>query len=142
MVPSEPPAPTLIVEWNHTALCQPFGQRAEVIPIFKERLRVPEVRDNYPASVVLVHGLLDHDERIRSEIAAAAGFVQFRGVAEIVNSCVGSFEQKESVAAASDCSRTAANRPRPGRVGSATTRTSPKVPSTDCVRATISRSSV
>ncbi len=43
--------------------------------------------------------------------------------------------------AASNCSRTAANRPKPGRVGSAVTRSSPKFPSTGWVRATINRSS-
>ena len=69
-----------------------------MISIFKERLRVPEIRDNDSASAVLVHGLVDHDERIRREIAAAAGLVQLRRVAEIVNSSVGPFEQKESVA--------------------------------------------
>ena len=98
MVLSQPTAPSLIIERNPTALSQTLRQRPEVIPIFKKLLRVPEVRDNDPALVVLVHGLFDHDERIRSEIAAAAGFVQFGGVPEIINSCVGSFKQKESVA--------------------------------------------
>src|SRR5665213_3446714 len=69
-----------------------------MISIFKQRFGVAEIRDNDSPSPVLIHGLVDHDERIRREIAAAAGFVQFRRVSEIVNSCVSSFEQKESVA--------------------------------------------
>src|ERR1700678_2681417 len=69
-----------------------------MISVFKQRFGVAEIRDNDSASAVLIKGLVDHDERIRREIAAAAGFVQLGGVPEIVNPCVGSFKQKESVA--------------------------------------------
>ena len=69
-----------------------------MVSVFKQRFGVAEIRDNDSASAVLIHGLVDHDERIRSEIAAAAGFVQLGGVPEIIDFRVGSFEQKESVA--------------------------------------------
>ena len=69
-----------------------------MISVFKQRFGFAEIRDNYPASAILVHGLVDHDERIRREIAAAAGFVQLGGVPEIIDSRVGPFKQKESVA--------------------------------------------
>jgi len=76
VVPPEPTAPALIIERNHTALQQSLRQRPEMIPILKERFGVAEIRDNDSASAVLIHGLVDHDERIRREIAAAAGLVQ------------------------------------------------------------------
>ena len=69
-----------------------------MVSVFKKRFGVAEIRDNDSASAVLIHGLVDHDERIRREIAAAAGFVQLGGVPEIIDLCVGSFKQKESVA--------------------------------------------
>lgn len=98
VIPPQPTAPALIIERNPTALKQPLCQRPEMIPVVKKRFGVAEIRDNDSPSPVLVHGLVDHDERIRREIAAAAGFVQLGGVPEIVNSCVGSFKQKKSVA--------------------------------------------
>src|SRR5665213_13542 len=69
-----------------------------MISILKERFGVAEIHHNDSAPAVLIHGLVDHDERICRQIAAAAGLVQLGGVAEIINSSVGPFKQKESVA--------------------------------------------
>ncbi len=69
-----------------------------MVSVFKECFGVAEIRDNDSASAVVIHGLVDQYERIRAEIAPAAGFVQLGGVSEIINSSVGSFKQKESVA--------------------------------------------
>ncbi len=50
-----------------------------MISVFKQRFGVAEIRDNDSASTVLMPGLVDHDERIRRKIAAAADFVQIGG---------------------------------------------------------------
>jgi hypothetical protein len=78
---SEPSSPTLVIERKHTALEQPFGTRPEVISVTEEHIRVAEIRDDDPASAILIHSLLDHHKRIRGEIAAAPGVIQFRCVA-------------------------------------------------------------
>jgi hypothetical protein len=94
---SKPSAPTLVIERKHTALQQPFGTRPEVISVPEERIRLAEIRDDDPASAILIHSLLDHHKRIRGQIAAAAGIIQFGCVVEAVNSRIGSFEQKVPV---------------------------------------------
>ena len=68
VVPPKPAAPTLIVEGNHSPLFQPLRQRPEMISILKERFGVAEIRDDDPASAVLVHGLFDFDEGVRLEV--------------------------------------------------------------------------
>src|ERR1035441_7418333 len=47
-----------------------------MISVFKERFGVAEIRDDDSASAVLIHGLVEHDERIGREIAPAAGLVK------------------------------------------------------------------
>jgi len=98
VIPPEPTVPPLIIERNQTALEQSLRQGPEVISILKERFGVAEIRDNDSAPAVLIHGLVDHDERIRREIATAAGLVQLGRVPEVVNSSFCPFKQKESVA--------------------------------------------
>jgi hypothetical protein len=95
---SKPSAPTLVIERKHTALQQPFGTRPEVISVPQECIRLAEIRDGDRARAILIHSLLDHHKRIRREIASAAGVIQFGCVAEAVNSRIGPFEQKVTIA--------------------------------------------
>jgi hypothetical protein len=42
-----------------------------MVPVLKKRFGVPQIRDDDSASATLIHGRVDHHERIRGEIAAA-----------------------------------------------------------------------
>lgn len=68
-----------------------------MLRIFKQDFGITQVQRCDPSFAVFVDGLCDHGERVGTEIAASARFVQFRCVGKVVHPAVCAFKQEKAI---------------------------------------------